>query len=88
MDKQKDKIEAEIQRRVADARKLMETELAGELEKQKQTDYKRQMEKEVCLFVINSNNDDKITINKSEYNTYEIIIIGTRLKINLSLVHY
>ena len=47
----KDEIEAEVQRRVVEARKLMEKELIDEFEKQKQAEFKRQLEKEVgCVY--------------------------------------
>ena len=53
MERQKDKIEAEIQRRVAEARLQLQKEMADELEKQKQVEFKRQLEKEVCSFKVN-----------------------------------
>jgi hypothetical protein len=51
MEKQKEAIEAEIQRRVGEARKQIEKELGLEHERQKQHDYKLQLEREVCTLV-------------------------------------
>lgn len=48
IEKQKDYIETEIQRRVVETRKLVEKEMAEDIEKQKQIDFKKQLEKEVC----------------------------------------
>ncbi len=78
IEKQKDTIEAEIQRRVAEARKQMEKELAEELEKQKQFDYKRQLEKEVCSLVnfVYINNYD---INNKDKKEIQFLILKTRL---------
>lgn len=66
MEKQKESIEVEIQRRVGEARKQIERELTEEHAKQKQHDYKLQLEREVCKLVKysdknNNNNNKKIT---------------------------
>ena len=66
MNKQKEAIENEIQRRVGEARKQIEKELTEVMEKQKQIDYKLQMEKEVCKLVVNFKNNI-ITIIKLNY---------------------
>lgn len=51
IDKQKNFIEAEIQRRVIEAKKIIEKEMAEELEKQKQIEFKKQLEKEVYSII-------------------------------------
>lgn len=48
IEKQKDYIETEIQRRVVETRKLVEKEMTEDIEKQKQIEFKKQLEKEVC----------------------------------------
>jgi len=55
LEKQKDAIEAEIQRRVGEARRQIEKELGEEMEKQKQAEYKRQLEREVMPIYSKSN---------------------------------
>ncbi len=55
LEKQKESIEAEIQRRVAESRRLIEKEMNEELERQKQIEFKRQLEKEVCTLDANLN---------------------------------
>lgn len=50
MEKQKEAIETEIQRRVVETCKQFEKNLNDEMEKQKQIEYKRQLEKEVGHF--------------------------------------
>jgi hypothetical protein len=51
VDRQKEYIESEIQRRVVEAKKLIEKEMIEELEKQKQIEFKKQLEKEVCSII-------------------------------------
>lgn len=81
MEKQKDTIEAEIQRRVAEGRKQMDKMLAEELEKQKQIDYKRQLEKEVCSIVnFFSNYNKNCDINNNNNNKETMIIIEITCK--------
>ncbi len=53
--KQKEAIESEIQRRVSEARKQIEKELGEEMDKQKQAEYKRQLEREVMPIYLTSN---------------------------------
>ena len=51
VDKQKEYIESEIQRRVVEAKKMIEKEMNEELEKQKQIEFKKQLEKEVYSII-------------------------------------
>ena len=53
VDKQKEYIESEIQKRVIEAKKQIEKEMNDELEKQKQIEFKKQLEKEVCSQLLN-----------------------------------
>ncbi len=47
LEKHRDFIEAEVQKRLAQARAQLEQELMGEFEKLKQIEFKKQLEKEV-----------------------------------------
>ena len=47
-EKRTQEIEAEVQRRLSEARRVMSIEMMEELERQKQFELKRFLEKEVC----------------------------------------
>ena len=47
--KREELIEAEVKRRVTEARRTFEKELQEEFDKQRQVEYKKQLDKEVCV---------------------------------------
>jgi arginine/glutamate-rich protein 1 len=50
--KREEIIQAEVQKRLIEAKKAMEKDLQDEFEKLKQVEYKKQLDKEVCLSYI------------------------------------
>lgn len=72
MEKQKESIEVEIQRRVSEARKQIERELTEEHERHKQHDYKLQLEREVCKLVNSNYSDKKITTKITTLSLFDL----------------
>ena len=67
MKKREEYIEAEVQKRLVEAKRKMEKELYDDFERQKQIEYKKQFEKEVCTLILYKHKKNRL---ETDYFAY------------------